>query len=347
VTLSSFLTLRRLAFQVVLASLFGALGVVPAAAGPFVDQIKARGTLRCGVSEGIIGFSAKGKSGQWAGIDADFCRAVAAAVFGDAKKVEFVPLKASARFPALKAGTIDLLVRNTTWTFRREAGLDVRFAGILFYDGQGFMVLKKNAPKTVAGLKGATVCVEKGTTSAQNLADYSSARGLGITPLIIDSSVEVVDAFVAGRCRAFTSDASQLAAARLQVDGGVRDYIILPERISKEPLGPVVRGGDEHWLTLVRWVLFSLVAAEEIGVTRDNVRERLNDPVVKRELSPGDDISKVLGVEPGWAVRAVQSVGNYGEMFDRNLGVASPLKLERGLNRLWKQGGLMYAPPLD
>jgi general L-amino acid transport system substrate-binding protein len=317
-----------------------------AAPGETLAQMKSRGTLRCGVSEGIPGFSAKDASGRWSGFDADFCRAVAAAALGDAAKVAFVPLKASARFPALQAGTIDLLVRSTTWTYRREAGLKVRFAGVLLYDGQGFMVSTENAPKGMAGLKGATVCVEKGTTSIQNLVDYSEERGLGMKPLVIDSSAEVADAFFGGRCRAYTADASQLAAARLRAPGGPQALVILPERISKEPLGPVVRGGDDDWLTVVRWVLFALVAAEESGVTRDNVRERMRGPAAQRALAAGDDTSKALGVGPGWAVRAVQSAGNYGEMFERNLGSASPLKLERGLNRLWTRGGLMYAPPM-
>lgn len=309
--------------------------------------MKSRGTLRCGVSQGIFGFSAKDASGRWTGFDVDFCRAVAAAALGDAAKVAFVPLKASARFPALQAGTIDLLVRMTTWTYRREADLKARFAGVLLYDGQGFMVPIKNAPNGVAGLKRVTVCVAKGTTSIQNLADYSGERGLGIEPLVIDDSAAgVADAFFAGRCGAFTSDASQLAAARLRAPGGPQAFAILPERISKEPLGPVVRGGDDDWLTVVRWVLFALVAAEESGVTRDNVLQRMRDPAAQRALGADDDTSKALRVAPGWAVRAVQSAGNYGEMFERNLGSASPLKLERGLNRLWTQGGLMYAPPM-
>jgi len=323
-----------------------ACGSAQAAAGETLAQVKSRGTLRCGVSEGIAGFSLKDAAGRWTGLDADFCRAVAAAALGDASKVTFVPLRASERFPALQARTIDLLVRNTTWTMVREAAIKVQFAGILFYDGQGFMVPGKSGVKSVAGLKDATVCVEKGTTSAQNLTDYSVARGLGIKPLVIDSAIEVADAFFAGRCGAFTSDASQLAAARLRAPGGAQAYVILPERISKEPLGPAVRNGDDDWLTLVRWVLFALVTAEETGVTRENIRERLRDPALQQSLGAGAELSKALGVEADWAVRAVQSAGNYGEMFERNVGSASPLKLERGLNRLWTEGGLMYAPPV-
>jgi general L-amino acid transport system substrate-binding protein len=311
-----------------------------------LGQIRSRGTLRCGVSEGILGFSARDESGQWRGLDVDFCRAVAAAALGDSGKVSFVPLRASARFIALKTGTIDLLSRNTTWTFDREAGLHVRFAGVLFYDGQGFMVPRKKAPKSIAGLKGATVCVEKGTTSAQHLADYSAARRLAMTALVLDSAAELIDAFTSGHCRALTADASRLAATRLRVPGGSRTFVILPDRISKEPLGPVVRAGDEEWLTIVRWVLIALIAAEESDVTRDNVRERMRDPALLQVLKPDADISKALGLDPEWTVRVVQSVGNYGEMFERAVGDASPLKLERGLNRLWTDGGLMYAPPM-
>jgi len=228
----------------------------------------------------------------------------------------------------------------------REATLKVQFIGVLFYDGQAFMVPAKSRVKKLADLKGATVCVQKGTTSMQNLADYSSARGLGIKPLIIDSVVEVADAFFAGKCSALTSDASQLAATRLRAPGGPQSMVILAERIAKEPLGPVVRAGDVDWLTLVRWVLFTLISAEEAGVTQGNLPERMKDPLVQRLMSAGDDFNKALGVEAGAGLRAVQSVGNYGEMYERNIGRDSPLKLERGLNRLWTQGGLMYSPPL-
>ncbi len=338
-------------FSAALRALLGALFVIAstsvhAAAGETLAHIKSRGTLRCGVSEGIAGFSIQDAAGRWSGMDVDFCRAVAAGALGDADKVTLVPLRASARFPALRGGLIDLLARNTTWTMLREAALKMQFAGVLFYDGQGFMVPVKSGIKTLMALKGATVCVEKGTTSAQRLADYSAERGLGIKPLVIDSAVDVADAFFSGKCRAFTSDASQLAAARLRAPGGAQSMVILPERISKEPLGPVVRAGDDDWLTLVRWVLFVMIGAEEHGITRDNVHKRMNDPAVRRAFGADDEFSKMLGVEPGWGLRVLQSAGNYGEMFERNLGRASPLKLERGLNRLWTQGGLMYAPPL-
>ena len=333
---------RAGALVVAAATLLAVAWVPPSAtAGETLTDIKARGFVRCGVSEGIAGFSAKGSSGRWAGLDADFCRAVAAAALGDVEKVTFVPLRASARFPALQLKAIDLLARNTTWTLDREAGLQVHFAGILFYDGQGFMVPAGSRVKSITQLDGATICVEKGTTHERNLADYSAANRIRVTPLVIDSATGVVDAFFAGRCGAYTSDSSQLAAARLLAPGG-RSFLIFPERISKEPLGPVVRRGDDDWLSLVRWVLFALVAAEEKGITKATART----PDLGRALRTDSDVARALGTDPDWALRAVESVGNYGEIFERNLGNQSPLKLERGLNRLWTQGGLMYPPPM-
>ncbi len=331
---------KRLLF---VAAVLVAVAWVPAfaTAGETLTDIKARRFVRCGVSEGIAGFSAKDSSGRWAGLDVDFCRAVAAAALGDAEKVTFVPLRASARFPALQLKVIDLLARNTTWTLDREAGLRVHFAGILFYDGQGFMVPAGSRATSISQLDGATVCVEKGTTHERNLGDYSAAHRIRVTPLVIDSATGVADAFFAGRCSAYTSDSSQLAAAGLRAPG-VRSFQILPERISKEPLGPVVRRGDDDWLTLVRWVLFALLAAEEKGITKDTAR----NADARRALATDTDVARALGTDRDWALRAVQSVGNYGEIFERNVGSRSPLKLERGLNRLWTQGGLMYAPPM-
>jgi len=318
-------------------------------AGETLDAVKSRGRLRCGVSEGLAGFSERDASGRWIGFDVDFCRAVAAAALGDAEKVAFVPLKASERFPALQNRTIDLLLRNTTWTISRESGLKVQFPGILFYDGQAFMVPKKTDVKKIAQLNGATVCVEKGTTHVQNLADFFAARGMKVTPLIWDSTADVTSAFFSGRCRAYTSDASQLAAVRIRAPGGTQSFDILPERISKEPLGPVVMRGDDDWFTLVRWVLFALIAAEESGITRGNVAviaKTTHDPVLRRALGIDGGYGKALGVSDDWAVLAVKAVGNYGEIFERNFGSGSALKLDRGLNRLWTEGGLLYAPPL-
>jgi len=337
-------------FPLVLIALIAiSLIALPADAGETLALVQSRGIVRCGVSDGILGFSAKDSSGRWSGLDADFCRAVAAVVLGDANKVAFVALKSSTRFPALQARTIDLLLRNTSWTLTREATLKVQFPAVLFYDGQGFMVAKKSAVKRVIDLNDATVCVEKGTTHQQHLVDYFGARGLGVKPIVVDSTREVAQSFFASRCRAYTSDLSQLAAARLSAPGGPSAFVILPERISQEPLGPVVLRGDDDWVTLVRWVLFTLVTAEEYGVTRDNVdagKEVNHDPRWVRLRDPDGDLAKALGVRRGWAVRAIKAVGNYGEMFERNLGRDSPLKIERGLNRLWTEGGLMYAPPV-
>jgi general L-amino acid transport system substrate-binding protein len=333
-----------------LLALAGVPSYAQAADGETVTAVKARGVLRCGVSEGVAGFSAKDANGRWAGMDVDFCRALAAAALGDGNKVEFVPLKASARFPALDMREIDVLSRNTTWTLLREGALGVQFAGVLFYDSQAFMVPGKGAlqgeRRAVALLKGATVCVQKDTSTLDHLIAYSSANGLSIRPLVMDSADEASRAFFAGRCAAYTADASYLTALRLQAPGGAAAFEILPERISKEPLGPVVRGGDESWLTLVRWVLLTLIAAEEIGVTRENLQTRMRDPLIQQALVPDDTVTRTIGVETGWTIRALKSAGNYGEMFDRNVGAHSPLGLERGINGLWTHGGLMYAPPL-
>ena len=337
---------RRLAAILILLA-----GVVlPAAAGEVLDGVKSRGVLSCGVSEGITGFSEKDASGRWRGLDADFCRAVAAAVLGDAERVAFVPLRASGRFPALKGRRVDLLARNTTWTFTREVALGLQFPAVLFYDGQAFMVPAGAGIKKATDLSGASVCVEKGTTHEPNLDFYFAARSLSVTPVVIDSAQEVAAAFFAGRCRAYTSDASQLAAARLSAPGGPASVEILPERISKEPLAPVVLNSDREWGTVVRWVLYGLIMAEEYGATRDTV-----DAVVASGRTPlsrlgGDHralLAQSLGVSPGWVMRAVKAVGNYGEMYERNLGSGGPLAIERGLNRLWSEGGLMYAPPID
>jgi general L-amino acid transport system substrate-binding protein len=326
-------------------------GVVsPVCAGDVLDGVKARGTLRCGVSEGIAGFSEPDASGRWQGFDADYCRAVAAAVLGDRERVQFVPLKASARFPALQGRRIDLLVRNTTWTFAREVALRLEFPAVLFYDGQSFMVPAGSGIAGPADLNGATVCVEKGTTHERNLGSYFAAHGLSVTPVVIDSSREVVAAFYAGRCRAYTSDASQLAAARLSAPGGPASVEILSERISKEPLAPVVLNTDREWVTVVRWVLYALILAEEHGANLENVDAIVaagGTPLSRLAAEQRTLLAQALGIPPGWALRAVKAVGNYGEMYERNLGSGSPLAIDRGPNRLWNQGGLMHAPPID
>lgn len=326
------------------------LGLLPSAArvSDTFAKVRATGKVRCGVSEALSGFAQKDAQGRWTGLNVDFCRAVAAAVLGDAAKVDFVPLRASARFLALKSGEIDLLLRNTTWTLEREAGLGVHFVGTLFYDGQTVMVPHDSKVSHLTELNGVTMCLEKGTNHDANLTDYMRARGLTYQPLMLDSLAEVTEAFLAGRCQAYTSDLSQLAAVRAWVPGGPEHFVILPELIAKEPLSPVVRRGDEEWFTLIKWVLFALIEAEERGVTRDNVRTLATTsehPAVQRLLGASGGFGKALGVSNDWVVRVVSSVGNYGEMFERNLGNQSAIRLERGLNRLWTQGGLLYAPP--
>jgi general L-amino acid transport system substrate-binding protein len=317
-------------------------------AAEVLNGVKARGQLRCGVSEGIPGFSEQDADGRWRGFDVDFCRAVAAAVLGDPDKVELVPLLASTRFPALQTRRIDLLLNNTTWTLTREAVLKVQFPGILFYDGQGFLVPAKIA--TLADLDGATICVERGTTHQRNLDAYFETKGWSVKPLVIDSSPEAANALFAGRCRAYTSDASLLAAMRLRAPKDAQDFVILPERISREPFSPAVWGGDPEWATVIRWVLNVLIFAEEYGVTRGNldavIAENRN-PLVRRTAEEANIIARSLGIETGWGIQALRAVGNYGEMYERHIGRDSPLKIERGLNRLWTQGGLHYAPPID
>jgi general L-amino acid transport system substrate-binding protein len=317
-------------------------------AGDTFTRVQSKGVVRCGVSEGLLGFSLKDPSGRWSGLDADFCRAVAAAALGDPEKVVFVPLITSARFIALRSGQIDLLARNTTWTLGREVGLGVNFVGVLFYDGQGFMVARKSGINKIENLKGATICVEDETTSRENLEGYFQARAWKYQPVIVKSLVEAIGAFTAGRCRAFSSDRGQLAALRAAAPGGPGNYLILPGEISKEPISPAVRSGDAEWFTLVKWVFFALIAAEEHGLTRDNIQakqQQKTDPALEDFFAASNHYSKALGVKPDWVAKTIASVGNYGEIFERNLGGQSALKLERGLNRLWTRGGLMYAPP--
>ena len=317
-------------------------------AGEVLTGVRSKGAVRCGVSDGLLGFSLKGPNGRWDGLDADFCRAVAAAALGDPEKVVFVPLMTSARFLALRSGQIDLLARRTTWTLGREVGLGVHFAGVLYYDGQGFMVPRKSGIAKIDNLNGAMICVEAETTSEENLERYFRAHGWKYQPVIIKSPVEALNALTTGRCRAYTSDRGQLASVRATAPGGPEPYLILPGEIAKEPLGPAILRGDEEWFTLVKWVFFALVAAEEFGITRENVqakRQQKTDSMLEDFFVASDRYSKALGVKPDWAAKTVESVGNYGEIFERNLGGQSALKLERGLNRLWTRGGLMYAPP--
>ncbi len=316
--------------------------------GEILARVKSADVLRCGVSEGIAGFSIKDGSGRWSGMDVDFCRAVAAAVLGDSEKVIFVPLFASARFPALKANRIDLLARNTTQTLGREVNIGTHFGGFLYYDGQSFIVPAGSRVQQVQDLEGASICVLKESSHVAHLADHFKAHGLSYQPLIVDSVTKAKEDFFAGRCQAYTSDASILASVRVEAPGGPDQFRILTERISKEPFGPVVNRGDEQWFALVKWVLFALIEAEERGITRENVRQALQataDPAQQAFLDKTGGYAKALGINPGWVVRIVETIGNYGEMFERNLGSRSALKIDRGLNRLWNQGGLMYSPP--
>lgn len=316
-------------------------------AGETLKKVRSKGVLRCGVSEGLLGFSIKDAKGRWAGMDVDFCRAVAAAVFGDPDKVVFHPLTASERLPALRTGEIDLLLRNTTWTIGREASLGVQFVGTLYYDGQGFLVRKGGGISKVSDLKNAAICIEKGTTSQANLDDYFRSKGWNYKPIMFESLIKTQEAFFAGQCKSYTSDRSLLAAARTGICDGSKTYTILPGQISKEPLGPVVQRGDDEWFTLVRWILFALIEAEEQGVTQANVRAKTKEkgnPNLERFIGLSGNFGKAMGVSNDWTVKIVESVGNYGEMFERNLGRGSPLGLERGPNRLWNKGGLMYAP---
>jgi len=311
-------------------------------------RVQSRQMLRCGVSDGRRGFSYQDGSGSWSGMDVDFCRAVAAAVLGDAEKVKYFPLLTTARFLALRSNEIDLLARNTTWTIGREAGLGVHFVGTLYYDGQGFMVSRKGRAKKTSDLRGAKICVIEKTTTEDNLADYFNSRGWKYQPVLSKSMEEASRSFFAGQCAAYTGDWSNLASLRVIAPGGAQNYVIFPEQISKEPLGPAIKRGDEEWLVLLKWIYFATIAAEEMGVTSKNIGAKAlvrNDPRLAKFLDASGAFAKQLGARPGWVPRIIGSVGNYGEIFERNLGQGGALKLERGPNRLWTQGGLMYAPP--
>ena len=324
-------------------------GVATAAyAGKELDAIKARGQLICGVSTGVAGFASADSQGKWTGIDVDVCRAVAAALFGDADKVKYVPTTAQQRFTALQSGEVDLLARTTTYTLTRDTALGFDFTGVNYYDGQGFMVNKKLGVKSAEELNGATVCVQPGTTTELNLADYFRANKMSFKPVVIEKIEEVRAAFFAGRCDVFTTDASGLYATRAANAPTPDDYIILPEIISKEPLGPVVRHGDNQFADIVRWSLFAMIEAEEYGITSKNIDEMMksDNPTIKRILGVTPGMGKALGVDEKWVYNIIKQVGNYGESFDRNVGMGSPLKIARGQNELWTKGGLQYAPPI-
>ncbi|WP_240775999.1 amino acid ABC transporter substrate-binding protein [Nitrincola schmidtii] len=323
---------------------------VTAAAGvnaSTLDSVKNRGALQCGVSDGLPGFSATDSAGRWQGLDADFCRAVAAAVLGDAEKVNFVSLTATERFTALQSGEIDVLSRNSTWTLTRDASLGLNFAGVNYYDGQGFLVSKDLGVDSALELDGASVCIQSGTTTELNLADYFRMNGMSYEPVLYDTSDQTTAGFEAGRCDILTSDQSQLSALRLQLSNPDA-AVVLPEIISKEPLGPVVRQGDDVWFNIVKWTLFAKINAEEMGITTVNAEEMLSsdDPSVQRFLGVSGNMGELLNLENNWAYNIVKQVGNYGEVFERTVGKGSPLNIERGVNALWTDGGIQYAPPV-
>ncbi|WP_439551748.1 amino acid ABC transporter substrate-binding protein [Falsiroseomonas sp.] len=323
-------------------------GMGTAAAGPSFDAVKARGSVICGVNQGVAGFSAPDSRGEYRGLDADFCRALAAAVFGDPSKVRFVATSSQNRFTMLQSGEIDVLARNATQTLVRDTALGLNMAGVNFYDGQGFLVRRSSGVASARQLDGATVCIQPGTTSELNITDYFRANNMRFTPVLIERPDEFVAAYAAGRCDAMTQDASQLASYRATALQNPQDHLLLPERISKEPLGPMVRHGDDQWFDVVKWVLSGLIEAEEQGITQANVEARLRDPNpgVQRMLGVTAGFGRALGLEERWLFNAIKAVGNYGESFERHLGSGSPIGLQRGLNDLWTRGGLMYALPL-
>ncbi len=319
----------------------------PAAHAQTLKTIKDRGMLSCGVSQGLPGFSAPDDKGNWTGLDVDVCKAIAAVIFDDPSKVKYVPTSAKDRFTALQSGEIDVLSRNTTWTISRDTSLGANFTGVTYYDGQGFMVKKSLKVNSALELNSASVCVQTGTTTELNLADYFKANNMKYEVIAFATNDEAVKAYESGRCDVFTTDQSGLYANRLKL-ASPDDHVVLPEIISKEPLGPMVRHGDDQWFDIVKWTLFAMVTAEELGITQKNVDDMLKSdkPEVKRVLGTDGNLGEQLGVTKDWVVRIVKAVGNYGESFERNVGSGSPLKINRGLNKLWTKGGLQYAPPI-
>lgn len=333
----------------ILASMVAAatLAACATASAATLDTIKQKGMLTCGVNTGLAGFGLPDDKGQWTGLDIDYCRGVAAAVFGDPTKVKYIPLNAKDRFTALQSGEVDMLSRNTTWTSSRDSSQGFIFAAVNFYDGQGFMVRKKLGIASAKDLNGASVCVQQGTTTELNLADYFRANGMKYDSVAFAGEDETLKAYESGRCDAFTTDSSGLYAERLRlVDPD--EHIVLPEIISKEPLAAAVRQGDDQWLNIVRWTQYAMVSAEELGVTSANADEMLKseNPDIRRLLGVEGDQGKGFGLPNDWAYKIVKTVGNYGESFDRNVGDGSRLKIKRGLNALWSKGGLQYAPPI-
>jgi len=337
--------MKRFTFMLVAAGL--AAFVANAAHAGTLDDVKKRGTLKCGVNTGLPGFAAPDDQGNWKGLDIDLCKAVAAAIFGDPSKVKYKPLNAKDRFTALQSGEVDFLARNSTWTYSRDTDLGLDFVAVNYYDGQGFMVRKELNVKSAKELSGASVCVQTGTTTELNLADYFRANKLELKSVTFETNEQARQAYDDGRCDAYTTDASGLAGERTVLKNP-DDNVILPEIISKEPLGPAVRHGDSQFADIVRWTQYAMIEAEEYGITSKNVDEMLksDNPTIKRILGVTPGMGKALGVDEKWVYNIIKQVGNYGESFDRNVGMGSPLKIERGLNKLWSQGGLQYAPPI-
>jgi general L-amino acid transport system substrate-binding protein len=318
-----------------------------AASAQTLKTVKDRGMLSCGVSQGLPGFSTPDDKGNWTGLDVDICRAIAAAIFNDATKIKFVPLSAKDRFTALQSGEIDLLSRNTTWTLSRDTTLGANFTGVTYYDGQGFLVKKSLKVNSALELNSASVCVQTGTTTEQNLADYFKANNMKYEVIAFGTADETVKAYESGRCDVFTDDLSGLYSERLKL-ANPADHVVLPEVISKEPLGPMVRHGDDQWFDLVKWTLFAMVDAEELGITQKNVDEmaKSDKPELKRMFGTDGNFGESLGVTKDWVARIVKAVGNYGESFERNVGTGSKLGIARGINALWNKGGIQYAPPI-
>ncbi len=335
--------MKRFFFLLAMIAVFALIG--SASAGT-LDDVKAKGFIQAGVNGDLFGFGKPDEKGVWKGLDVDTARAIAAAVFGDANKVKYTPLTAKTRFTALQSGEIDVLTRNCTQTLGRDTDLGLDFAQVNYYDGQGFLVSKKLGVTSAKELDGASVCVLPGTTTELNVADYFRANGMKMKPVVIENTAELAKAFFAGRCDCLTSDASQLAGTRA-VAPNPKDYIILPEIISKEPLAPAVRHGDNQWKDIVNYSVLAMIEAEELGITAKNVDDMLKseDPKIMRFLGVTEGNGKALGLDEKFAYNIVKQVGNYGEVFERNVGVNTPLGIERGLNALWTNGGLMYSPP--
>ncbi len=329
-----------------LSALAAAAFVSTAANAGTLDDVKKKGFIQCGVSQGLPGFSNPDSSGAWTGIDVDVCRAVAAATLGDASKVKFSPLSAKERFTALQSGEVDMLSRNTTWTATRDTALGLNFAGVNYYDGQGFMVRKALGVKSAMELAGAAVCTNLGTTTELNVADFFRANNMDYKLVAFEKADEVVAAYDAGRCDVYTTDQSGLAAQRLKL-GAPNDHMVLPEVISKEPLGPVVRHGDDQWLDIVKWSLYAMLEAEEMGINSGNAdaMKGSDNPGIKRLMGTEGDLGKNLGLDAGWAYNIIKQVGNYGQSFEAHVGPNTPLQLPRGVNNLWNNGGLMYPMP--